>query len=188
MNRFMRVSENNRREIEEKLKGLGDYVKIDYLESCLKRQLDFDTRKFVLTTLADLYKNRKMFLDAGKMMLAAANINTTFQGKVNDFLGAARLFIKAGDFNNTDLAFEKAISCANTSQKIEIKQIKKENYKEQAEIYLKNDKRKHAIEAYERLLSLDLEVNEKKEAQEKLLNLYEKLGKIRDYYSLKRVM
>lgn len=184
----MQIREENRREIEEKLKNLGDYVKIDYLERCLKKQLNFDARKFVLLKLADLYETKKMFLDAAKMVLSAANINTTFQGKMNDFVRSAGLFVQGGDFNNADSTFEKALVCGNEKQKKEIKMMKLKNYSDQAEFYLKNDKRKHATATYEKLLSMDINLNEKRTMQETLLGLYEKLGKIRDYYSLKRIM
>ena len=184
----MLIKEKTRREVEEKLKSLGDFVKIDYLTSCLKQQVDFDTRKFVLLQLSKLYEDKKMFVEAGKMIELAANINTTFQNQINDFLKAAELFVKGGDFDKADKSFEKALVAGNTVEKVMIKHRRKEIYIQQAEFYLKNDRRNHAALSYERLLSFDLDILEKKKVQEKLLNLYEKLGKIRDYYSLKRIM
>jgi len=67
----------NRKEIEEKLQNVGDYVKMDFLQNCLRQQLDFDTRKFVLIKLAGAYELRRMFLAAAKLMKDAADINTT---------------------------------------------------------------------------------------------------------------
>ena len=184
----MFIKEKNRTEIEERLKKMGDYAKMDYLQRCLKQQLDFDTRKFALLKLAEIYENKKMFLEAGKMMDAAANINTTFQGKIKDFLKSAELFVKGGDFDKADITFDKAIACGNTRDREEIKRKKKEFYNVQAEFYFNKDKRKNALLAYEKFLTLDLQEAEKRTAQERLLYLYEKLGKIRDYYSLKRMM
>lgn len=185
----MLVKEQNRREIEARLHGMGNYVKIDYLSSCLKKQLDFDTRKFVLVKLSELYEAGKMFLEAGKMMSAAANINTSFQGKINDFIRAGSLFVKGGDFENADVAFEKALGCCESmKQKADVKNKKTDYYKSQAKFYLDADKRQSALKAYEKLILFDLPEEERKETQEILLGLYERLGKIKDYYNLKRAM
>ena len=51
----MQVKEKNRREIEERLGKMGDYVKIDYLISCLKRDLDFDSKRFCLIKLSFMF-------------------------------------------------------------------------------------------------------------------------------------
>ncbi len=175
-----------KRGIEEKISTMGDYVKISYLSLCLKKTLDFDARKFTLLTLAKLYEERKMFNEAGKMMSFAADINTTFNGKINDFIRSTELFIKGGSYDDADMSFKKALITANTSQKNEIKNRVKEMYKVQAKEHLSNDKRKNALEAYEKLLTLELNSIEKEEVKSKLLNLYESLGKVREFYNMKK--
>ncbi len=167
---------------------MGDYLKINYLRNCLKQSLDFDTKRFVLVKLGELYEGKKMFLEAGKMMMNVAPINTTFQAKTNDFLKSAELFIKAGNFDEADIAFEKALGCCNDREKEIVKAKRMEYYRNQAKIYFDNDKRQSAVLAFEKLLALSPPENERKEVQEKLLGLYERLGKIRDFYNLKRVM
>lgn len=184
----MLVKEENRRGIEEKLKTLGDYVKIDYLASCLKKNLDFDARKFCLTTLSALYEKKGMLADAAKLMSFSAEINSTFNGKIEEYMKSADLFIKGGNFNEAEITFGKALACANEMQKPSIKAKRKELFKMQAKDYLKKDKRKHAMDAYEKLLTFDLSPDEKREAQSTLLDLYEKLGKVREFYSLKNSM
>ena len=82
----MTKSSNNRREIEDKLKTLGDYVKIDYLTRCLRENPDFDTRKFILTNLSKLYEIKGMYAEAARNMLAGADINTTYDAKISDFM------------------------------------------------------------------------------------------------------
>lgn len=184
----MQVREKTRREIEEKLKTLGNYVKIDYLLSCLKQPIDFDTRRFILLELTKLYEEKKMFLEAGKMINNAAPINTAFSGKIADFVKAAELFVKGGSFDQADVAFDKALASCNEKQKQEVKNKKIDFYKQQAELYLQNDKRHSALSAYEKLLTLNLGETERRLAQERLLGLYERLGKIREFYALKRGM
>ena len=129
-----------------------------------------------------------MNLEAAKLIRIAADINTTYEGKMSDFIKSAGLFIKAGNFDEADISISKALAAANNRQKVEIKMKVKNFYKNYAKDMLNKDKRKHAMEAYEKLLSLDLDSLEKKETQQGLLQLYEKLGRINDYYSLKKTM
>lgn len=175
-----------RREVEAKIASVGDYVKMDYLADCLKKNLDFDTRKFVLTTLSKIYESRGMYSEAGKLMRWSADINTTYDGKVGDFMKSVELYIKAGVFDESDVSFNKALVLANQPQKNEIKTKRKLMYAAQAKEYIKRDKRKHAMETYEKLLTLDLGPNEKKDVQNVLMGLYEKLGKVRDFYNMKK--
>lgn len=177
-----------RREVEAKIATIGDYVKMDYLSSCLKKQLDFDTKKFVLNKLALIYEQRGMFTEAAKMMKASADINTTFDGKLNDFVKSTELFVKGGNFDEAEVSYAKALGCANTMQKEIIKGKRKDFYRAQAKEYLKKDKRKHAMDAYEKILMLDLNPQEKQEVQAALLPLYEKLGKVTEFYNLKKIM
>ncbi len=182
----MNTDEFTRRAIEEKIATMGDYVKISYLSNSLKKSLDFDTRKFVLTTLSKLYEDRKMFKEAGKMLSFSADINTTFNGKLSDFLKSTELFVKGGSYDDADLAFKKALAVANTSQRTELKKRVKEMYQTRAKEYLAKDKRKNAAEAYEKLLSLDLDPQEKDAIKAKLIVLYESLGKVREFYNMRK--
>ena len=175
-----------RRDIEEKIKNVGDYVKIDYLTSYLKMNIDFDTRKFVLNALSKLYESRKMFSEAAKLMRASADINATFDGKVNDFMKSVDLYIKAGVFDEADISFNKAIALAKQIQKNSLRVERKNFYIAYTKEAVKSDKRKHAMEGYEKILELDLNPQEREIAVKELSLLYEKLGKIREFYNLKK--
>jgi len=178
-----------RKEVEDKLKSVGDYVKMDFLSTCLKKQMDFDTKKFVLLKLSEIYEARKMFSEAAKMMRNAAEINTTYDGKMTDFMKSCSLFVKSGHFDEADVSFTKAMACASGMQKDRIKAMRKEAFKAQAKEYIARDKRSHAAETYEKLLGLEsLAPDEKREAQSTLLILYEKLGKVKEFYALKANM
>lgn len=178
----------SRKEVEEKLEGVGDYVKMDFLQNCLKKQLDFDTKRFVLTNLSKIYESRKMYLEAGKMMRIAADINTTYEGKMNDFFKSAELLIRGGNFEDADISFTKTLATANENQKISMRNKVKNVYKIQARDLLMKDKRKLAMDAYEKLLTLDLDPVEKSDVQQNLLMLYEKLGRIKEFYALRKSM
>jgi len=186
----MIIREGNRAEIETRLGTMGDYVKIDYLSELLKRSLDYDTRRFVLLKLASIYKNKGMIVEAAKLVRNAADINTTYDKMMIDYTKAMQLFIQGGAFDDADVAMNKAIASCNTeSQRAELKIKRKESLKLQALEFLKIDKRKHAMLAYEKLLSLpEINAGEKREIQESLLKLYESLGKVKEFYNVKRAM
>src|SRR3989344_4016634 len=106
-----------------------------------------------------------------------------------DYLKAMDLFIKGGGFDDADISFTKALGCAEGMQKERIKRTRKEAYLKQADGYLAGDKRKHAMEAYQRYLTFpEVTGDERKSAQQALLGIYEKLGKITEYGNLKRSM
>lgn len=178
----------NRKEIEAKLASVGDYVKMDYLQKCLKMQMDFDTRKFVLIKLAGVYESRKMYLEAARLIRISADINTTFDSKINDFVKSMELFVKGGNYSEAEISLTKALGTANERQKATIKIRAKEAYKAQAKDFLSRDKRKHALETYEKLNGMDLNPIEKKEVQDQLLFLYNKLGKVVESGTLSRSM
>ena len=186
----MQLRENvSRREIEAKLANVGDYVKMDYLSACLKKNLDFDTKKFTLVKLSEIYESRKMYLEAGKLLRAAAEINSTFEGKMNDFMKSMELSVKGGDFDDAEISYTKALACADGMQKERLRARRKTAYINQARDALAKDKRKHAMDAYQKYLSIpELNSQERIEVQTALLALYEKLGKITEYSALRRTM
>lgn len=178
--------EETRKDIEERFVKMGDYAKIGYLESCLKKKTDLETRKFILLKLSELYEAKKMFLDAARAMSAASDIHATDQSKVAALVKTAEFYIQGGVFELADSAIVKASALVDAKQKIEIKNKQKEFYKVRAKAFLSKEKRKNAANTYEKLLELDLTPEEKKEITNTLLNLYEKLGDIKEYYALKR--
>jgi len=80
---------------------------------------------------------------------------------------------------------KKAMNQANTIEKQGIYFTIKDFYKKQAEVYEKEMKRAHAVRIYEKLLEMKLNDSEREEIKEKLLYLYEKLGKFEEAKRLK---
>jgi tetratricopeptide (TPR) repeat protein len=182
----MQVKETRRTDIEMKIASMGDYVKIGYLEGCLKNHLDYDTRKFVLVKLAGLYEQGKMFANAGEAMKNAAEINTTTQSKINDFMKATELFIRAGSYDFAEMCVKKAIAEASQVQQKEINLKVKEFYKTKARACLNEGKKKNAVTAYEKLIELKLDEKERAEITAKMAEIYENLGDMKGYFSLER--
>ncbi len=182
----MLVKERGRREIESKLQTMGDYVKIDYLSSCLKNHIDSDTKRYVLIKLRDLFIQKSMFPDAGRAMTSAGEINASSSGKISDFLKAVEYFVKGGDFEGVQKALSRALSSAQEFEKKGIKEKIKSMYIAQARELTNKNKRRQAIGFYEALFEFDLDAREKEEVDSNLLALYKSMGRIEDYFILKR--
>lgn len=182
------IGEKSKSEIDRKLQGMGDYVKMSYLQRALHSGLDYETKKHVCLKLAEIYENRKMFMEAAKTLKSAAEINTTFKDKAADFMRTSELYVKGGDYIEADRIFSQAIALANNKEKSELKGQYKDFYIKQAREFLKSDKRNYARQVYEKALQLDLDIGERTQIHKELLELYNKLGLIREYYKLKDSM
>ena len=174
-------------EIEKELEGKGDFVQIDHLTRFLEQDPPYDIKKFVYLKLAGLYEKRDMFNDAAKMYEKIGSLSIPFSEKVKHHVKETELYIKAGFFDKADYALKKALSYANphSGEIAEINFAVKDFYKRQAEVYEKERRRAHAVRVYEKLISMKLSETEKEEIKKKLLELYEKLGKIKEYNLLK---
>lgn len=182
------VMEKSRSEIEAKMKTMGEYVKISYLQRAAKSQLDFDTRKFVMVELAKTYEQKHMFLDAAKTIKAAAEITTTFREKMMQFIKSVELNVRGNDFAEAERIFAQALALGNDREKWEMKQQFKQFHFAQAQEYLKQNRRSNAKVLYQKMLSMELNPQEKATVQNQLLDLYLKLGNTREYHSLKDKM
>ena len=180
------IKEKTRAEIEKNLSVMGDYVQMSYLQRALKSRLNFETKKFVLLRLGGIYESKKMFIEAAKMIKAAAEINTTFKDKNRDFMRAVELYIKGGNFIEADRIFAQSLTLGNSKEKQEMKDNFKNFYLAQARNYERLDKRNQAKITYEKLLTLELDIGERNNIQKKLLDLYEKLGDVKSYFNLKK--
>lgn len=172
-------------DIEKEIEGKGDFVQIAYLTEILEEKIPIDIRKFICFKLEKIYERKSMLNDAAKMFNNIALISIAFSEKIKHYIKESELYIRAGIFNKADEAMKKAMSQANAIEKQEIYFIIKDFYKKQAGIYEKEIKRNNAARIYERLLEMNITDLEKQEIKKKLLELYEKLGKLKEYFILK---
>ena len=173
-------------EIEKEIEGKGTFVQIDWLSRFLKEPLTMDMKKFIFLKLAEVYERINMFKEAAKMYENMSGLSLTFVEKIKHHMKSVEAYIKAGDVAGSEEAMKKAMSEANTMQREEIYQQALRLYKTQAETFEKNNKRANAVPLYEKLLEMRISEIEKKEIKEKLHQLYENLGKIRELRSLER--
>jgi hypothetical protein len=175
----------SRREVESKLVSMSDYVKLDFLQKCLDKTLDFDTRKFVLETLAGIYEDRAMFREAARLLRNSSEINATQMQARQALMRSCELFIRSGEFEESEISFHRALSHAELSEKARMQMKKKSMYMFYAQECLDKEKRRHAMLAYEKVMRMNLDGDERLELRERLMDLYDKLGKVKEYLALK---
>lgn len=175
----------NKSEIEKELQGKGDFVKIDHLNRLLKQNPPIERRKFILIKLGEIYESKSMFSDAAKSYNGATIASLTFKEKIQYSVKEAELYIKASYLEKGEQAIKTALSHANSREKEEIITGIKSFYKRQAEVYEKEMRRNNAIKLYEKLLTMKILDFERQEIKERLMNLYEKTGKLNEYFKLK---
>ena len=179
------IEEKSKQEIEAKLKNMGDYVKIDYLMRAMDSGLDYETRKFVMISLSKLYESKAMYAESARLIKNAAEINTTQKNKIADFMKSVELYVKAGSYNDADYVLTQALALATLREKVDLKNMAKNYYMQEAKMRIRNDKRSQAKKAYEKILTMELSMQEKKDVQQQLMELYSKLGNVKEYFRLR---
>jgi len=170
----------SKREIQEDIKDVGEYVQIDRLNNFLNTNPPIDIKKFIYLKLADIYEKKLMFNDAANCFNNAALITIAYIDKIKFYTKEAEMHIKSGHFEKVESSMRKAMNNANAVQKPQIKQDIENIYKKLAEEYAMGDKRSHAVKVYEKLLEMRLPDAEKEEVKEKLKVLYQSLGRYKD--------
>ena len=176
-----------KREIESKISNVGDYVKIDFLARCLKSNIELETRRFVLLKLSELYEKLKMYYESARSVRNASELNPSDDGKMRDLFRAMELFIKSENYEDAEVSFTRALSYAKEILKPELRRNRIQVYKNMTEDFAKKGKWRNAITAYEKFIRItEISAEERKKAQQELLKIYEKIGKVSEYGSLKR--
>jgi tetratricopeptide (TPR) repeat protein len=174
-------------EVEENLRGRGSFVQLEYLTSLIKRELPVDVKKFVCVKLAEIYEKTNMFSDAARIYDTIAMISIKFSEKIDNYLKETQAYVKADSFERADQAMRKALGEATAVEKHRIAQEIKNFYLKLAQDYEKQLRKSHAIKIYEKLMNMPLNDIEKKQIKEKLMELYEKLGKMGDIKRLQGI-
>ncbi len=172
-------------EIEKYLQDKGDFVQIDHLTAFLKEDIPTDIRRFAMMRIAELYEKKYMFREAAKLFNNLGMLVVPFKEKIQNHVKETELYIKAGDLREADHAMQRALGQANQLEKNDIMFSIRKFYRAQAEAYEKGMRRANAVKMYEKLLELSSTSAEREEIKAKLLPLYERLGKFREYNVLK---
>lgn len=175
-------------EIEMFLKNKGDYVKIDHLTRLIATEsLSLDLKKFVSNILAEIYEKKGMYLDAAKMNYNAGLQSATPQEKSKYFKKEAICYVQAGVLERLDSAIERAVSEVREIEKMSVYNELLCVCKKLADEYLKKNRIASAMKIYEKILNMKISPEQQKEIQNKLISIYEKLGKVNAYLSMKNI-
>ncbi len=177
----------SKKEINNFLENKGDFVKIDYLSKYLEKEPALEMKKFVLLKLSEIYEKKAMYDKSAKISNSLAIFSIAFTEKIKYYIKEAEFYILANNFEKADNAIKKALSEANSSQRAEIYFNIKQFYKNTAEKYEKIKKRNNALRLYEKLFEMNLSEKEKNEIKEKLIKLYNILGKFEELKRLQKL-
>ena len=173
-------------EVEKELQGKGCFVQIDHLNRFLREPIGIEMKKFVYLKLAALYETGKLLSEAAKMYENAANVSIAFTEKITHHMKVAETYVKLGAFDRIDHAIKNAMGEANSREREEIQISLKQMLREQAKVLETGLKRNQAAKFYERLLDMRLSDQERREAKERLLDLYRKVGKLHEALTLEK--
>lgn len=172
-------------ETEKELSKHSDFVQIDMITRFVNNLMSNELKIFLYKKLMEIYKNNKMPLEAAKIAKNIAIISTSYKEKEKYHIAEAELYIIAGTLEKVNSAMKNAMINANATERENIVYTIKEFYKIQAAIYEKERKRGNASRIYEKLLEMNMLPSERQQIKEKLLELYDKLGKTKEYLVLK---
>ena len=172
-------------EIEEAIKGKGDFVKIDYLNRYLKTVDSLEMKRFILLNLASVNESKGLFNDAIKNVSSAGDISISFREKRELYMKEVALWIKISDFNMAEKAFNKTLSYGNEIEKVEMYSLYENTFRAIGKNYENQGKLRKALEIYEKLFNIIKIPQRKEDVKEKLLDIYYKMGRMREDNRLK---
>ncbi len=174
-------------EVEKELSGRAEFTKIDMLNRYLKLMPPLEMRKFAHLKLAEIYAERKMFNDAAKAYSDASKNCLTFREKVDYLIKETKAHIDAGNFDEADKSLKKALIESEHRDRRKIYDEVVQHYRKGAEDLEKQKKQGQASKYYEKLLKMKISDEEKEEIKEKLIDIYERLGKMKELRFLKGI-
>jgi len=181
----MQVLEKTRGEIEARASKMSDFLKMEYLENCMKQLHDVEILRYCYLELSKLYERNVMYTEAIKYIAKFQEVCITQREKIQAYIREIELLIKSGNYDRVEFAYHKIADIAPAKELFELENKVISLYKQEAEKFEKQSKNAWALKAYERLLKL-VKDSEKKQVKEKLLVLYKKLGKVRESLELER--
>lgn len=174
-------------DIMQKVRSLSSILQQEYLENLLQRlNLDPNLKIFSSRKLADLYARRGMYASSARVITHAASIAPTFAVKKDLSMEAGMMAIKAGNYLLADDSFKHATEEAPQHEKAKIQKEAQDLFLFEAEQLEQRGRVARAIQLYERLIRSDMDQGLIRKIKEKLVILYEKVGKIEDSMNMKR--
>jgi tetratricopeptide (TPR) repeat protein len=155
--------------------------KTEFIENALKSNIPVDVKIAALIARAELYIGKRWFHLAAHDYCYAADLATVFREKTELYFKGALMYVHADDYFTADDNFRKALVLSSTSERPKLLEKIPVLYFEHALSYEQNQQQAKAIVAFSKTLTLpNLSHSKRLEVYEKLIVLYEKVGKPRD--------
>jgi tetratricopeptide (TPR) repeat protein len=181
----MQVLERTKKEIESRANTMSDFLRMEYLENCIKKINDIEGLRYCYSELARLYEDRKMYPEALKYLSKFKEMCILQKERIECVKKEVELLIKAGFYERADGAFKEGIKELNESDRFELKRKIIEMYKQEALKLERFSRISGALKIYEKLTHY-LTDAEKIEVKKKMLNAYKRLGHVRESLELER--
>jgi tetratricopeptide (TPR) repeat protein len=159
---------------------------MEYLETLSKKQNSLDVAKYIRKQISKLYADKGMYSNAARQLEAWADLSVTFKEKIEAYIQEVEMWIRAGEYMNADDILKRALANATITEKNSIKTRIKQAYINQALFFERRNERNKALKIYEKLYSIETNESDKEDLRKKLLDLYEKTGKVREYMMFKK--
>ena len=178
--------EMNKGEIEKELNGKGDYVQIDTIRRFLKENPSPRFEEICLCQACrDLRKKDDVSAGSGDIQQIGGDDKYLWD-KMKFLIQETGNYIHGGYFEMADSITNKIIADIKPMEKTNTLNIIKDFYKTQAMIFEKEKRKSKAVEVYEKMITLKtLSDAEKTDVNNKLLRLYNHLGLVAKFLSLK---
>ncbi len=181
----MQVLERDKKEIEIRVSKMSDFLKMEYLESCLKKFSDHEIQKFCCVELSRLYESKFMYLEAVKYIFKFQELSGNPMEKKRASQKEIELLIKGGFYDKAESVVKKTLTMLNDSEKMELKRNIVSWYKVIGEKAERMGRNAEIIKVYEKILPYTSD-NERNHIKLKLIDSYKKLGKIREAIELEK--
>lgn len=181
----MQVLERTKREIETKAASMSDFLRMEYLESCIRKFTDVEILRYCYQELSRLYEGRSMFTESLKYIAKYKELCVLQKERQLAILKEMDILVKAGYYDRADLAFKDAIREVTDRERFEVKRKIVDLLKAEAKKFEMSSKNSGLIKVYEHLVNY-LTDAEKIEIKRKMIESYKKLGKVRESIEMER--
>lgn len=167
---------------QELIAGMTKYNtperKIEYIEVEIRKGLSQELKKDACVLIAQLYEEKKWWGNSAKNYQIAADLSVLIPEKMNLLFKTGELFMRAEDYFSSDDYFRRAMGQASSRERVDMQKKIFTMYLNLAQQYESTKNNTKAIAVYNRVLSLPgYPFSEAQKIREKLIVLYEKIGK-----------
>ena len=181
----MQVLEKDKKEIEIRVSKMSDFLKMEYLESCLKKFTDHEIQKFCCIELSKLYESKFMYPEAVKYIFKFQELTGNPMEKKKASQKEIELLIRGGFYDKAESVVKKIVAILNEQEKFELKRNIIGLYGAIGEKAERNGRNAEIVKVYEKMLPYATDT-EKNHIKFKLISAYKKLGKIREAIELEK--